>query len=94
VVFKRVFLISKMSMYFGVWPIIYSNYLHFLLSAPSMHHSNSNPMMSEEATRGVAVEKFDSVKKWSINTYKVENTPHGNSSLTFYMSLMLTKAAF
>ncbi|XP_059370131.1 arfaptin-2-like isoform X4 [Carassius carassius] len=39
--------------------------------APSMHHSNSNPsMMSEDATRGVAVEKFDSVKKWSINTYK------------------------
>ncbi|XP_050985803.1 arfaptin-2a isoform X4 [Labeo rohita] len=39
--------------------------------APSMHHSNSNPsMMSEEAARGVAVEKFDSVKKWSINTYK------------------------
>ncbi|XP_050985806.1 arfaptin-2a isoform X7 [Labeo rohita] len=36
-----------------------------------MHHSNSNPsMMSEEAARGVAVEKFDSVKKWSINTYK------------------------
>ncbi|XP_067306542.1 arfaptin-2a isoform X6 [Pseudorasbora parva] len=40
------------------------------IKAPSMHHSNSNPMMSEEATRGVAVEKFDSVKKWSINTYK------------------------
>uniref|UniRef100_A0A8C2AUF8 ADP-ribosylation factor interacting protein 2a n=1 Tax=Cyprinus carpio TaxID=7962 RepID=A0A8C2AUF8_CYPCA len=39
--------------------------------APSMHHSNSNPsMMSEKATRGVAVEKFDSVKKWSIDTYK------------------------
>ncbi|XP_051963572.1 arfaptin-2a isoform X4 [Xyrauchen texanus] len=39
--------------------------------APSMHHSSSNSsMMSEEATRGVAVEKFDSVKKWSINTYK------------------------
>ncbi|KAF5900399.1 arfaptin-2-like isoform X2, partial [Clarias magur] len=39
--------------------------------APSMHHSNSNPsMMAEEATRGIAVEKFDSVKKWSINTYK------------------------
>ncbi|XP_051534421.1 arfaptin-2-like isoform X4 [Myxocyprinus asiaticus] len=39
--------------------------------ALSMHHSSSNPsMMSEEATRGVAVEKFDSVKKWSINTYK------------------------
>uniref|UniRef100_A0A8C1M857 ADP-ribosylation factor interacting protein 2a n=1 Tax=Cyprinus carpio TaxID=7962 RepID=A0A8C1M857_CYPCA len=40
-------------------------------SSPSMHHSNSNPsMMSEEATKGVAVEKFDSMKKWSINTYK------------------------
>ncbi|XP_053362652.1 arfaptin-2a isoform X3 [Clarias gariepinus] len=39
--------------------------------APSMHHSNSNPsMMAEEATRGIAVEKFDSMKKWSINTYK------------------------
>uniref|UniRef100_A0A8C1I1I5 AH domain-containing protein n=1 Tax=Cyprinus carpio carpio TaxID=630221 RepID=A0A8C1I1I5_CYPCA len=39
--------------------------------APSMHHSNSNlSMMSEKATRGVAVEKFDSVKKWSIDTYK------------------------
>ncbi|XP_022524501.1 arfaptin-2a isoform X3 [Astyanax mexicanus] len=39
--------------------------------APSMHHSNSlSAMMSEEATRGIAVEKFDSVKKWSINTYK------------------------
>lgn len=48
--------------------------LNYLLSAPSMHHSNSNPsMISEEATRGVAVEKFDSVKKWSINTYKVQN---------------------
>ncbi|XP_051534422.1 arfaptin-2-like isoform X5 [Myxocyprinus asiaticus] len=41
------------------------------IKALSMHHSSSNPsMMSEEATRGVAVEKFDSVKKWSINTYK------------------------
>lgn len=39
--------------------------------APGMHHSNSNPsLMSEEATKGVAVEKFDTVKKWSINTYK------------------------
>lgn len=28
-------------------------------------------MMAEEATRGIAVEKFDSVKKWGINTYKV-----------------------
>ncbi|XP_055052889.1 arfaptin-2a isoform X5 [Misgurnus anguillicaudatus] len=41
------------------------------IKAPGMHHSNSNPsMFSEEATRGVAVEKFDSMKKWSINTYK------------------------
>ncbi|XP_060753697.1 arfaptin-2a isoform X5 [Neoarius graeffei] len=41
------------------------------IKAPSMHHSHSNPSMtSEEATRGIAVEKFDSVKKWSINTYK------------------------
>ncbi|XP_041920002.1 arfaptin-2a isoform X9 [Alosa pseudoharengus] len=41
------------------------------IKAPSMHLSNSNPsMMAEEATRGVAVEKFDSVKKWGINTYK------------------------
>ncbi|XP_026082528.1 arfaptin-2a isoform X4 [Carassius auratus] len=41
------------------------------IKAPSMHHSNSHPsMMSEEAAKGVAVEKFDSVKKWSINTYK------------------------
>uniref|UniRef100_A0A673IRM3 ADP-ribosylation factor interacting protein 2a n=1 Tax=Sinocyclocheilus rhinocerous TaxID=307959 RepID=A0A673IRM3_9TELE len=40
-------------------------------TTPSMHHSNSNPsMMSEEATKGVAVEKLDSMKKWSINTYK------------------------
>ncbi|XP_062872619.1 arfaptin-2a [Trichomycterus rosablanca] len=39
--------------------------------APSMHQSLSNPSMtSEEAARGIAVEKFDSVKKWSISTYK------------------------
>jgi hypothetical protein len=39
-----------------------------------MHHSNSNQNMSvEEANRGVAVEKLDSVKKWGINTYKVQN---------------------
>ncbi|KAI5099846.1 arfaptin-2 isoform X4, partial [Silurus meridionalis] len=37
---------------------------------PSMHHSNSSTMMAEEATRGVAVEKFDMMKKWSLNTYK------------------------
>ncbi|XP_019943489.1 arfaptin-2-like isoform X3 [Paralichthys olivaceus] len=33
--------------------------------------SNHNPSNStEEVTRGVAVEKLDSVKKWGINTYK------------------------
>ncbi|KAG7479140.1 arfaptin-2-like isoform X2 [Solea senegalensis] len=33
--------------------------------------SNHNPGSStEEVTRGVAVEKLDSVKKWGINTYK------------------------
>ncbi|KAK3521990.1 hypothetical protein QTP70_020601 [Hemibagrus guttatus] len=36
----------------------------------SMHHSNSSSVMAEEAARGVAVEKFDMVKKWSLNTYK------------------------
>ncbi|KAJ7995815.1 hypothetical protein DPEC_G00248500 [Dallia pectoralis] len=36
-----------------------------------MLHSNSNQNMSaDEANRGVAVEKLDSVKKWGINTYK------------------------
>uniref|UniRef100_A0A672Q4N1 Arfaptin-2-like n=1 Tax=Sinocyclocheilus grahami TaxID=75366 RepID=A0A672Q4N1_SINGR len=41
------------------------------IKGKDMHHSNSNPsMMSEEATKGVAVEKLDSMKKWSINTYK------------------------
>ncbi|XP_061575701.1 arfaptin-2-like isoform X2 [Cololabis saira] len=32
----------------------------------SMNHTNS----TEEVSRGVAVEKLDSVKKWGINTYK------------------------
>ncbi|XP_062870078.1 arfaptin-2b isoform X2 [Trichomycterus rosablanca] len=36
----------------------------------SMHHSNSSSMMADEAARGVAVEKFDMMKKWSLNTYK------------------------
>ncbi|KAG7322419.1 hypothetical protein KOW79_013765 [Hemibagrus wyckioides] len=40
------------------------------IKGSSMHHSNSSSMMAEEATRGVAVEKFDMVKKWSLNTYK------------------------
>lgn len=28
-------------------------------------------MTAEESTRGVAVEKLETVKKWGINTYKV-----------------------
>ncbi|XP_016348959.1 arfaptin-2-like isoform X3 [Sinocyclocheilus anshuiensis] len=37
----------------------------------NMHHGSSNSSMTaEEATRGVAVEKFDIVKKWGLNTYK------------------------
>ncbi|XP_068173231.1 arfaptin-2-like isoform X4 [Antennarius striatus] len=34
----------------------------------SSNHNSSNS--TEEVSRGVAVEKLDSVKKWSINTYK------------------------
>ncbi|KAJ8280125.1 hypothetical protein GJAV_G00050810 [Gymnothorax javanicus] len=37
----------------------------------NIHHSSAGQsMMAEEVSRGVAVEKFDSVKKWGINTYK------------------------
>ena len=35
-----------------------------------MHQSAT----AEEATRGVAVEKFDIMKKWGLNTYKVYST--------------------
>lgn len=41
-------------------------------SGSNMHHSSSSSSMTaEEATRGVAVEKLENMKKWSINTYKV-----------------------
>jgi len=44
----------------------------FCVSGSNMHHTSSNSSMTaEEATRGVAVEKFDIVKKWGLNTYKV-----------------------
>ncbi|XP_051882435.1 arfaptin-2-like isoform X1 [Pristis pectinata] len=37
----------------------------------NVHHTQSNPVTaSNEAARGIAVEKFDVVKKWGINTYK------------------------
>ncbi|XP_028275213.1 arfaptin-2-like isoform X3 [Parambassis ranga] len=32
--------------------------------------SNHNPNSTQEVSRGVAVEKLDTVKKWGINTYK------------------------
>ncbi|XP_058884730.1 arfaptin-2-like isoform X9 [Acipenser ruthenus] len=39
----------------------------------SMHQSHSSSAVTaEEASRGVAVEKLDIVKKWGINTYKDE----------------------
>ncbi|XP_056322658.1 arfaptin-2b isoform X6 [Danio aesculapii] len=37
----------------------------------NMDYAGSNSSMTaEEATRGVAVEKFDIMKKWGLNTYK------------------------
>ncbi|KAM4545695.1 arfaptin-2b isoform 2-T2 [Odontesthes bonariensis] len=37
----------------------------------NMHHSNSSlSLTADEATRGVAVEKLESVRKWGLNTYK------------------------
>ncbi|XP_077197147.1 arfaptin-2 isoform X6 [Paroedura picta] len=40
-------------------------------SGSSLHHPHPNPALTgEEAARGIAVEKFDIVKKWGINTYK------------------------
>ncbi|XP_010869286.1 arfaptin-2b isoform X5 [Esox lucius] len=41
------------------------------IKGSSMQHSSSgSSMTAEEASRGVAVEKLDFVKKWSLNTYK------------------------
>jgi len=37
-------------------------------------------MTAEEASRGVAVEKIETVKKWGLNTYKVSKV------LSFYTS--------
>ncbi|XP_014839389.1 PREDICTED: arfaptin-2-like isoform X3 [Poecilia mexicana] len=34
------------------------------------HSTSSSSMTAEEATRGVAVEKYEAVKKWGLNTYK------------------------
>ncbi|XP_036005419.1 arfaptin-2 isoform X3 [Fundulus heteroclitus] len=38
--------------------------------APGLGPLNHNTNSTEEVSRGVAVEKLDSVKKWGINTYK------------------------
>ncbi|XP_061786997.1 arfaptin-2b isoform X3 [Nerophis lumbriciformis] len=41
------------------------------IKGPSMHHSSSSSSMTaEDAGRGVAVEKLETVKKWGLNTYK------------------------
>nr|XP_033804660.1 arfaptin-2 isoform X3 [Geotrypetes seraphini] len=41
------------------------------IKGSSMHQCHSHPSMtSEELSRGLAIEKFDVVKKWGINTYK------------------------
>ncbi|XP_018611102.1 arfaptin-2b isoform X2 [Scleropages formosus] len=41
------------------------------IKGPNVHSSGSgSSVTAEEATRGVAVEKFDIVKKWGLNTYK------------------------
>ncbi|XP_047247962.1 arfaptin-2-like isoform X4 [Girardinichthys multiradiatus] len=38
--------------------------------APGLGSLNHNTNSTEEVSRGVAVEKLDTVKKWGINTYK------------------------
>ncbi|XP_026227212.1 arfaptin-2b isoform X5 [Anabas testudineus] len=41
------------------------------IKGPNMHHSSSSSSMSaDQTTRGVAVEKLETVKKWGLNTYK------------------------
>ncbi|KAM4545698.1 arfaptin-2b isoform 5-T5 [Odontesthes bonariensis] len=41
------------------------------IKGSNMHHSNSSlSLTADEATRGVAVEKLESVRKWGLNTYK------------------------
>ncbi|CAN9501860.1 unnamed protein product [Ophioblennius macclurei] len=41
------------------------------IKGSSMHHSSSSSSMTaEETTRGVAVEKLETVRKWGLNTYK------------------------
>ncbi|XP_041114685.1 arfaptin-2-like isoform X3 [Polyodon spathula] len=53
-------------------PSILGRQIHPQAQGTSMHQSHSSSAVTaEEASRGVAVEKLDIVKKWGINTYKV-----------------------
>ncbi|XP_035809218.1 arfaptin-2b isoform X8 [Amphiprion ocellaris] len=41
------------------------------IKGSNMHHSSSSSSMTaEETTRGVAVEKLETMRKWGLNTYK------------------------
>ncbi|XP_041128335.1 arfaptin-2-like isoform X2 [Polyodon spathula] len=52
-------------------PSILGRHIHLQGQGSSMHQSHSSSAVTaEEASRGVAVEKLDIVKKWGINTYK------------------------
>jgi len=43
-----------------------------VLPGAGLHQPHPSPAVTgEEVVRGIAVEKFDIVKKWGINTYKV-----------------------
>ncbi|XP_072302032.1 arfaptin-2b isoform X1 [Eucyclogobius newberryi] len=53
----------------SVPPVILSQSRQY--QGPNMNHSSSSSSMTaEEATKGVAVEKIEQVKKWGLNTYK------------------------
>eukprot|EP00064_Thunnus_orientalis_P000016 superscaffoldBa00000001_g16 len=51
----------------------------------SSNHNTCNS--TEEVSRGVAVEKLDSVKKWGINTYKMFSERFGRGSRTVDLEL-------
>ncbi|XP_067348845.1 arfaptin-2b isoform X4 [Channa argus] len=47
-----------------------ASYSHECQGSNMHHSSSSSSMMAEQTTRGVAVEKLETVKKWGLNTYK------------------------
>lgn len=57
--------ITRVNAFMSVPPF----FLFFFFLEGSSNHNTCNAI--EEVSRGVAVEKLDSVKKWGINTYKV-----------------------